>query len=95
MSLSKPRRRAEVAHVLEEDGSIALFDRAGARLLVLDPIGAGVWCLADGTRSRIEIVNEIRGVFDVPVERVSADVDSFLAEMSRSGMLVSDDDGAG
>ena len=93
MSGSKPRRREELAHVLEEDGSIALFDRVGSRLLVLDPIGAGVWCLADGTRSRNEIVSEIVSIFDVPSARVSADVDAFLAEMGRTGMLLEDDDG--
>jgi hypothetical protein len=83
----RPRRKEGVAHDLAEDGAIALFDRAGLRLLVLDPVGAGVWSLADGTRTRDEIVDEMLLVFDVPRARVADDVDHFLETLAHDGLL--------
>jgi hypothetical protein len=85
--MRRPRRRDGVAHDLSEDGVVALFDRDGLRLLVLDPIGSGVWSLADGTRTRDEIVDEMLAVFSEPRDRVTADVDRFLDELARSGLM--------
>ena len=87
MNSSRPKRRDDVAHDLDEDGAVALFDRAGLRLLVLDPVGSGVWALADGTRTRDEIVDEMLTVFDVPRERVTEDVDRFLEMLARDALL--------
>ena len=83
----RPRRREGVAHDLAEDGQIALFDRAGLRLLVLDAIGSGVWWLADGTRTQDEIVAEILLVFDAPRASVTTDVARFLEQLARDGLL--------
>jgi hypothetical protein len=86
--LRRPRRREGIAHDLADDGEVALFDRAGLRLLVLDPIGSGVWSLADGSRTEGEIVDEMLAVFtDVSRERVAADVGQFLEALSRDGLL--------
>jgi len=83
----RPKRLDGVAHDLEEDGVIALFDRTGLRLLVLDTIGSGVWMLADGTRTRDQIVDEILLVFDAPRSEVVADVDRFLEALARHALL--------
>jgi hypothetical protein len=83
----RPRQREGVAHDLAEDGTVALFDRAGLRLLVLDPIGAGVWVLADGSRTRDEIVDELLLAFDVPRSQVEIDVERFLDTLARDALL--------
>lgn len=82
-----PIRRDGIAHHLEEDGAVALFDRGGQRLLVLDSIGSGIWSLADGSRTRDEIVDELLAVFEVPRAQVEADVDRFLATLARDGLM--------
>lgn len=85
---ARPKRREGVAHDLDDDGAVALFDRAGLRLLVLDPIGAGVWTLADGTRTCSEITDELLRVYATePRERVLQDVETFLATLARDQLL--------
>jgi hypothetical protein len=83
----RPLRREGVAHELAEDGTVALFDRAGLRLLVLDPIGSGVWSLADGSHTRDDIVDELLAVFQVPRAQVVDDVDRFLDALAADSLL--------
>jgi len=67
---------------------VALFDRAGLKLLVLDPVGSGVWSLADGTRTCDQIVDEVLAVFpDARREQVEGDVDRFLDQLAEGALL--------
>ncbi len=66
---------------------MALYDREGKRLLVLDPIGSGVWLLADGAHTIEQIVDEILDVFPVSRETVSADVERFIASLAQDSLM--------
>src|SRR5262245_39068460 len=55
---------------------------------LLSRVGAFLWQQLDGTRDRDELCRLVRDRYAVPPERdVAADVDHFLAELSRRGLL--------
>lgn len=63
---------------------VASFDR----IFILSRVGAFLWPLLDGTRDRAELCRLVRERYDVPAEAdVSRDVDSFLAELARRGLV--------
>jgi hypothetical protein len=64
--------------------SVATFDN----VYLLSKVGAFLWTQLDGQRDRDELCRLVRERYEVPAERdVSADVDSFLAELGRRGLL--------
>lgn len=84
----RPVRADAEVHELSEQGETALYDRAGARLVVLNAVGAGVWHLSDGTRTIDEIVDDIVAVLPAERQRVTEDVRAFLTELEASGLIV-------
>jgi hypothetical protein len=65
---------------------VAAFDS----VYLLSKVGAFLWQQLDGTRDRDELCRLVRERYDVPTGRdVGADVDSFLGELDRRGLLVS------
>jgi hypothetical protein len=59
-------------------------------VFLLSRVGAFLWQQLDGTQDRDELCRLLRGRYDVPTERdVGADVDAFLAELSRRGLVTS------
>jgi hypothetical protein len=65
---------------------IASFDR----IFVLSRVGAFLWSLLDGSRDLAELCRLVRERYAVAAEAdVSHDVDSFLAELARRGLLTS------
>lgn len=89
MTERRPLRAPVEIHELTEQGETALFDRNGARLVVLNAVGAGVWHLADGSRTVDEIVDEILEALPADRTRVLEDVESFLTELETQGLLTS------
>jgi hypothetical protein len=83
----RPRRKDDVTHHLDDDGVVALFDRAGLRLLVLDDVGSGVWVLADGTRTLEEIVDEVVASFAAPRAQVAEDVSAFFETLVAASLV--------
>jgi hypothetical protein len=65
---------------------VASFDR----IYLLSKVGAFLWPHIDGTRDRDELCRLVRERFDVAATvDVAKDVDAFLAELSRRGLIVS------
>jgi hypothetical protein len=73
----------------EVDGELVLLDTSSGALHVLNRVGAAIWSELDGVRQVDEIVAELSDASGTPLERVRADVMSFLDELAR-GELLSD-----
>jgi Coenzyme PQQ synthesis protein D (PqqD) len=57
-------------------------------VFLLSRVGAFLWQQLDGTQDRDELCRLLRERYDVPTDRdVGADVDAFLAELSRRGLI--------
>jgi hypothetical protein len=57
-------------------------------IFLLSRVGAFLWSSLDGARDRDELCRLVRERYEVPAERdVTADVDTFLGELSRRGLL--------
>jgi len=54
---------------------------------VLNPAGALIFSLLDGTHSREQIRDAVSSEFDVSPEQASRDVDAFLSDLEDHGML--------
>jgi hypothetical protein len=56
---------------------------------LLSQVGAFLWAHLDGTRDREQLCQLITAKFNVPEGRnVAADVDTFIAELARRGLVV-------
>lgn len=86
MGESIPSRCAGQVHELEDSGTV-IYDRDGRQLLVLNDIGAAVWYLIDGRRSVEDIVGVMMTSLDADEPRVIRDVETFLDELGRSGLV--------
>jgi len=64
-----------------------------ASIYSLNPVGSAIWSAISQPRSKVEIVQIIQEEFDADSAAVSADIDSFLAEMSTAGLVNSDEAG--
>lgn len=82
-----PQRLPAVVHELAETGETILCDVDGARLLVLNDVGAAVWYLIDGRRSVDEIVSLVVSTLDADRAVVTRDVAAFLAELETQGLI--------
>lgn len=59
-------------------------------IFLLSKVGAFLWERLDGQRDRDELCRMVRERYEVPAERdVGADVDGFLVELARRGLLAS------
>ncbi len=81
-----PTRAAVVLHEVLADGSAVLYHTTSRQLMTLNPTGALVWELCDGSLSTDGIAEEVRSVFPDAVT-VAADVAAVLAQLHVRGML--------
>ena len=84
---SPPKRLDLTVHEIEEEGETVLYDAKGKRLLVLNPVGAGVWSLCDGEHTVAAIADLIVEVLGADRTRVVADVERFLDELEHEGLI--------
>lgn len=69
------------------DDGIALLDLRSGKYLSLDPVGARIWQqLAEG-RSKAEITEHLRSLFDAPAEQIRNDVSAMLRRFTDVGLL--------
>lgn len=54
---------------------------------VLHGIGEFLWERLDGTRTRDDLVRDVVGRFAVDAQEASADIDAFLGELAKAGLV--------
>ncbi len=70
------------------DGEAVLVSARAGKVRVLNEIGTAIWRLLDGDRSIEDIRRQLLEQFDVPAERVEADLGDFLADLAQKGLLI-------
>ena len=87
----RPRRAHRALSQDFADGTIAVLDPRGERVLLLNPTGAAVWALCDGTRTVEEIATFIHAhTSGAALDQVRGDVESLLGELGGAGLLGSE-----
>jgi len=83
----RPRRHPDSAfRLIGEDGGLVVLP-GRSEVKVLNPTGARIFSLLDGTRTREEIASVVAEEFEVTNEQASQDVDEFLDELGQHGMI--------
>ena len=57
------------------------------RIFALNPVGEFIWDALDGTRSLQRISEDIQSCFDVGEKDANADVEGFIGELLREGLI--------
>ena len=73
------------------DDELVIFDPVTAKVHQLDPLGALVWQLLDGTATVGELIAELADGFGVPKRRVRADLDALFEKLVYEELLVATD----
>lgn len=75
--------------VLSQRGAdaIVLLSLSHGRYYTLDGVGARAWELCDGTRSRHQVGVAISREYNVPLERVDADLDELINDLVSEELL--------
>jgi hypothetical protein len=82
-----PRRHPDTAFrkIGDEGGLVVLPGRAEVK--VLNPVGIAVYALLDGTRDLDALSQAIAEQFDVEPDTARRDVEAFVADLRRAGMI--------
>lgn len=84
-----PLRNPDVKTTLLPDGYVVLFSTKTEWAHTLSPVGALVWEFCDGEHAVEEITSELSGLIsDVEKEVLSDQVQSFVNELLKSGLLL-------
>jgi hypothetical protein len=84
---SKPSRHANAVYrEVGEDGGLVVLP-GKAEVKVLNPVGALVFHLLDGSRTVQEIARAVTEEFEVAEEQAVEDVQSFVQQLAEHGML--------
>jgi hypothetical protein len=70
-----------------DDGGLVVLPTQ-REVKVLNPVGIKVYSMLDGTHSEAQIAQAVADEFEVPVEQATEDVNAFLGELRRNGMVV-------
>lgn len=85
-----PNRLAGLIWREVDDGTVIVSPTAG-KIRVLNQIGSTIWELVDGTRSVTAIEAQLVEIFtDVPRERISQDLQTFLTDLTNRGLVTWD-----
>lgn len=84
----RPRRHADSSFrkIAEEGGLVVLPGRAEVK--VLNPAGIKIFSMLDGEHTREEIARAVCEEFEVSEENALRDVNSFVDDLGRHGMLM-------
>lgn len=80
-------RRAAAASGLEVDGKPFVLDRSTGSMHVLNDVAAEIWARLDGSSTMSSLVAELSDAFDADPARVERDVQEFIAQLGRLGLL--------
>ncbi len=80
------RRAPDVRYRILDGEAVVLRQRA-SEVLGLDPVGSRVLDLCDGTRGIDALVDALAAEFDAPRETLARDIEEFLDELARIGVV--------
>lgn len=69
-----------------DDGTVIVTPDDG-KVRVLNRTGTAIWLMIDGRHSLVDITEHISREFEVSKEKASEDVDDFLADLTRKGLV--------
>ncbi|MEO1369730.1 MAG: PqqD family protein [Acidobacteriota bacterium] len=75
-----------VKSVADADG-MTLLDLRGGKYFSLTGVGVDIWRAIEERRNHQEIVDQLCESYQQPADRISADLDGFLAELDRKGLI--------
>ena len=85
--MSRLRLRLDGLHWVQSDGDIVALDDRSLQYLSANPAGAVLWqALVEGA-TRQELVGRLLEEFEVDEAVAARDVDSFIVELTRLGLL--------
>lgn len=72
----------------ETDGEVVVLDVDGSVYFGLNRSATHLWKRLAGSASHLDLVSELRSRASVEQARAASDVDAFLADLLRHGLLV-------
>lgn len=89
IGMEKYPRRAELIVAQKDDsGNLIVLNLNDGNYYTLDPVGAKVWELCDGTFSVSQIVTILCQEYDVSAETVNVDVIELLRDLANEQLVV-------
>jgi len=83
----RPTLRPAVDFRVLDDLSGVAVDVAGGTAHALNPVAAAVLERCDGRLAVREIAAELGDIFDGPSDRIAADVELFVDDLARKGLI--------
>ena len=74
---------------ISADG-LMILDVSGGLMLSSNSVGGRIWQLLERRLTSDEIAREVSSVFDIPLDRASHDVTSFLSALVSRGLIAVD-----
>ena len=85
--MSRLRIRSDGLHWIESDGEIVALDDRSLQYVSANPAAAVLWrALVEGA-TRTQLVARLLAEFEVHEDVATRDVDAFVAELGRLGLL--------
>ena len=81
------RLRVGAVEWREVDGEVVALDLTSSSYLAVNPSGAVLWPALDAGTTREMLVSRLVEAFEIPQGQASRDVDAFLSELRRLGLL--------
>ena len=85
--MSEMRLRTSDLSWREIDGEVVAIDVATSAYLSSNPAGALLWQMLSDGATRAELATRLVDEYGIELERAETDVDAFLAELARRGLL--------
>ena len=82
--------RSDVVSFERFDGEMIVVKSDEAMMRVLNPVGAFIFERLDGRMNLTDLVTAITGAFAVSPEVAAADLERFLEDLSRRGLLAAE-----
>lgn len=85
-TFERPRRSTSALDV-DIDGHRLVYDTVDRSVRLLDPLGAVIWSVLDGSASVDELSDELSAAFAVPRDQMVADLTGFVHQLGHNGLL--------
>ena len=85
-AVARYRPTADVTTAVHGDRTV-LMDLRSEQFFTLDDVGARIWAVLGRTASIEEITESLVRLYDAPADEVRRDVEAFVAELSRDGLI--------